>query len=46
LVRIAGIINGTTQTIMLEERAWGNAEGTWAGAIQGGFIQRSRVVAR
>ena len=39
-VRIAGITDGTSQTVMLEERAWGNAEGTWAGAIQGGYIQR------
>jgi prepilin-type N-terminal cleavage/methylation domain-containing protein/prepilin-type processing-associated H-X9-DG protein len=39
-IRIAGIIDGTSQTVMLEERAWGNAEGTWAGAIRGGFIQR------
>jgi prepilin-type N-terminal cleavage/methylation domain-containing protein/prepilin-type processing-associated H-X9-DG protein len=39
-IRIAGITDGTSQTVMLEERAWGNAEGTWAGAIQGGYIQR------
>jgi prepilin-type N-terminal cleavage/methylation domain-containing protein/prepilin-type processing-associated H-X9-DG protein len=39
-IRIAGITDGTSQTVMLEERAWGNAEGTWTGAIQGGYIQR------
>ncbi len=27
-IRIAGITDGTSQTVMLEERAWGNAEGT------------------
>jgi prepilin-type N-terminal cleavage/methylation domain-containing protein len=39
-IRIAGITDGTSQTVMLEERAWGNAEGTWAGAVSGGYIQR------
>jgi prepilin-type N-terminal cleavage/methylation domain-containing protein/prepilin-type processing-associated H-X9-DG protein len=39
-IRIAGITDGTSQTIMLEERAWGCAEGTWTGAIPGGYILR------
>jgi prepilin-type processing-associated H-X9-DG protein len=39
-IRFAGITDGTSQTVMLQERAWGIAEGTWTGAIQGGFIQR------
>jgi prepilin-type N-terminal cleavage/methylation domain-containing protein/prepilin-type processing-associated H-X9-DG protein len=39
-IRIASITDGTSQTIMLEERAWGNAEGTWVGAVAGGYIQR------
>jgi len=39
-IKIAAITDGTSQTIMLEERAWGNAEGNWTGAIQGGYIQR------
>jgi prepilin-type N-terminal cleavage/methylation domain-containing protein/prepilin-type processing-associated H-X9-DG protein len=39
-IRMAGIIDGTSQTILVLERAWGNAEGTWAGAIARGMIQR------
>ena len=39
-IRIAAITDGTSQTVMLEERAWGNAEGTWTGAIPGGYILR------
>jgi len=39
-VRIAGITDGTSQTILVEERAWGNAEGTWTGAVAGGYIER------
>jgi prepilin-type N-terminal cleavage/methylation domain-containing protein len=39
-ITIAAITDGTSQTVMLEERAWGNAEGTWSGAISGGYIQR------
>ena len=34
-VRIAAITDGTSQTVMLLERAWGDSEGTWAGAIRG-----------
>ncbi len=39
-VRIGMIIDGTSQTVMLLERAWGDSEGTWVGAIAGGFILR------
>ena len=38
--RIAAIIDGTSQTVMLLERAWGDSEGTWTGAIAGGYILR------
>ncbi len=38
--RIAGVTDGTSQTILVEERAWGDAEGTWVGAIPNGFIRR------
>jgi len=34
--RIAAISDGTSQTVMLLERAWGDSEGTWTGAITGG----------
>ena len=39
-IQIAAITDGTSQTVMLEERAWGNDEGTWTGAIAGGYILR------
>jgi prepilin-type N-terminal cleavage/methylation domain-containing protein/prepilin-type processing-associated H-X9-DG protein len=39
-VRIATITDGTSQTVMVEERAWGDAEGTWTGAVAGGVILR------
>jgi len=39
-IRIAAITDGTSQTVMLEERAWGIAEGTWTGAIAGAVILR------
>jgi len=39
-IRIAAITDGASQTIMVEERAWGNAEATWTGAIAGGVIRR------
>jgi len=39
-IRIAAITDGTSQTIMVEERAWGDAEGTWTGAIARGVILR------
>jgi prepilin-type processing-associated H-X9-DG protein len=40
MVRIAGITDGTSETIMLQERAWGISEGTWTGAVAGGLIVR------
>ncbi len=40
LIRMAAITDGTSQTIMLQERAWGDSEGTWPGAIAGGVILR------
>ncbi len=36
--RIGSITDGTSQTILLQERAWGDSEGTWTGAIAGGVI--------
>jgi prepilin-type N-terminal cleavage/methylation domain-containing protein/prepilin-type processing-associated H-X9-DG protein len=39
-VRIASIVDGTSQTIMLLERAWGITEGTWVGAINEGVVLR------
>ncbi len=39
-VRLAAITDGTSQTIALFERSWGVTEGTWTGAISGGFVLR------
>jgi prepilin-type N-terminal cleavage/methylation domain-containing protein/prepilin-type processing-associated H-X9-DG protein len=39
-IRVGAIIDGTSQTVMLLERAWGDSEGTWTGAIVGGYILR------
>jgi len=39
-IRIAAITDGTSETITLQERAWACAQGTWTGAIAGGFIIR------
>ncbi len=38
--RLTDITDGTSETILIGERAWGNAKGVWAGAIPGGVIQR------
>jgi prepilin-type N-terminal cleavage/methylation domain-containing protein/prepilin-type processing-associated H-X9-DG protein len=42
-IRIANIRDGTSQTILVGERAWGNANGAWAGAIPGGVIMRGQA---
>jgi prepilin-type N-terminal cleavage/methylation domain-containing protein/prepilin-type processing-associated H-X9-DG protein len=39
-VKMAAITDGTSQTVMVLERAWAMAEGTWTGAIAGGVILR------
>jgi prepilin-type N-terminal cleavage/methylation domain-containing protein/prepilin-type processing-associated H-X9-DG protein len=39
-VRMAAIIDGTSQTVLLLERAWGDTEGTWTGAVPGGVVLR------
>ena len=38
--RLTDIRDGTSQTIMVGDRAWSNAQGIWAGAIQNGVILR------
>ena len=38
--KVSGIYDGPSNTILLGERAWTNAEGIWAGAINGGIVQR------
>src|SRR5262249_15616117 len=38
--RLTDIRDGTSQTIMVGDRAWSNAQGVWTGAIQNGVILR------
>jgi prepilin-type N-terminal cleavage/methylation domain-containing protein/prepilin-type processing-associated H-X9-DG protein len=40
--RMTDITDGTSSTILIGERAWANAEGIWAGAIQGGVELRGK----
>jgi prepilin-type processing-associated H-X9-DG protein/prepilin-type N-terminal cleavage/methylation domain-containing protein len=40
LIRISSITDGTSQTVMLMERAWAISEGTWTGASTKGLILR------
>jgi len=39
-VRLTDIRDGTSQTLLVGERSWGNANGIWAGAIPNGVIRR------
>jgi prepilin-type processing-associated H-X9-DG protein len=38
--RLADIKDGTSQTILVGEKAWANAKGIWAGAVAGGIVLR------
>jgi prepilin-type N-terminal cleavage/methylation domain-containing protein/prepilin-type processing-associated H-X9-DG protein len=42
-VRLTDISDGTSYTIMIGEKAWSSAQGTWAGAIAGGVIIRGQL---
>ena len=41
--RMTDIIDGTSSTIMIGERAWSNANGAWAGAVPGGVCKRGQL---
>jgi prepilin-type N-terminal cleavage/methylation domain-containing protein/prepilin-type processing-associated H-X9-DG protein len=41
--RMTDITDGTSQTILVGDRAWSNAEGIWAGVIVGGITRRGPV---
>jgi prepilin-type N-terminal cleavage/methylation domain-containing protein/prepilin-type processing-associated H-X9-DG protein len=40
--RLTDITDGTSNTIMIGERAWSNANGIWAGAVPGAVIRRGQ----
>jgi prepilin-type N-terminal cleavage/methylation domain-containing protein/prepilin-type processing-associated H-X9-DG protein len=40
--RITDITDGTSSTILVGEKSWGNANGTWAGAINNGVMLRGK----
>jgi prepilin-type N-terminal cleavage/methylation domain-containing protein/prepilin-type processing-associated H-X9-DG protein len=40
--RLTDITDGTSSTLLVGERSWGNANGIWAGAISGGVCLRGR----
>ncbi len=40
--RLTDIADGTSSTILIEERAFANVQGTWVGAISGGYCNQGQ----
>lgn len=40
--RLTDITDGTSQTLLIGEKAWANANGIWAGAIPGAVLRRGQ----
>jgi prepilin-type processing-associated H-X9-DG protein len=40
--RLTDVTDGTSNTLMVGERSWGNANGIWAGAVSGGVCKRGQ----
>jgi prepilin-type processing-associated H-X9-DG protein/prepilin-type N-terminal cleavage/methylation domain-containing protein len=38
--RLTDITDGTSNTLLIGERAWANVKGVWAGAVPGGVVRR------
>jgi prepilin-type N-terminal cleavage/methylation domain-containing protein/prepilin-type processing-associated H-X9-DG protein len=41
--RLTDITDGTSNTLMIGERAWSNAQGIWAGAVPNGVLKRGKT---
>ncbi len=42
-VKTKDITDGTSSTILLGERSWSSAQGTWVGAVSGANVQRGAI---